>query len=439
MLALAVVFSAALEPTVAPLKAQHDMAHMGTTPGPSLPLGLASAMAGSGTSWLPDSSLVPMYHASIGRWSVMVHGALFAQYDTQTTDHGGRQFGLVDWEMASALRAVGPGVVGATLGTSVESFVDGPHGYPELLQSGGAYQDSRIANRQHPHPALMQLSVEYDQTVIRGLAVEAYAAAVGEPAVGPVAFTHRPSAANDPFAPLAHHWEDATHDQNGVLTAGLYSGRVKVEGSAFNARESDTGNDLPDYTGGRLDSYSARLSVAATGRTVLSAWTAYLFDHDPLDPGTGMQRYGASVLTALRGVNGGTWSTALVWGLDVHHHGAREHVHDPGAVVPVHHLGASALLETTLELGSRSAVFGRVEQVQKTADDLGFLGGDLSQSFTIHELTLGFARDLVEGERGRIGFGARAMVAWLPESLRLAYGTLTPTGGAVYLSLKPPR
>jgi hypothetical protein len=439
MLALAVVFSAALEPTVAPLKAQHDMMHMGTTPGPSLPLGLASAREGSGTAWLPDSSIVPMYHAAIGGWSVMVHGALFAQYDTQATVHGARQFGLVDWEMASALRAVGPGVVGATLGTSVESFIDGPHGYPELLQSGGAYQDSRIANRQHPHPALMQLSVEYDQTMFRGLAAEAYAAAVGEPAIGPVAFTHRPSAADDPFAPLAHHWEDATHDQDGVLTAGLYTSRVKIEGSAFNARESDTGKNLPDYTGGRLDSYSTRLSVAATGRTVVSAWTAYLFDHDPLDPGTGMQRYGASVLTALRGVDGGTWSTALVWGLDVHHHGAREHVHDPGAVAPVHHLGASALLETTLELGSRAAVFGRVEQVQKSADDLGFLGGDLSQSFTIREITLGFAHDLVGGERGRIGIGARAMVARLPESLRLAYGTLTPTGGAVYLTLKPPR
>ncbi|HEV8447645.1 MAG TPA: hypothetical protein VGQ44_12525 [Gemmatimonadaceae bacterium] len=439
MLVLAVLLPAALEPTIAPLAAQHDMMHMGTNSGPTLPLGLAAAKPGSGTSWLPDSSRVPMFHAAIGGWSVMLHGAVFAQYDTQTTIHGGRQFGLVDWEMAHALRAVGPGVIGVTLGTSLESFVDGPRGYPELLQSGGSYQDSRISNRQHPHPAVMQLSLEYDQPIIRGVAVEAYAAAVGEPAIGPVAFTHRPSAADDPFAPLAHHWEDATHDQNGVVTAGLYTSRVKIEGSAFNARESDAGDNLPDYAGGRLDSYSARLSVAATDRVVLSAWSGYLFDHDPLDPGTGMQRYGASVLTALRGVNGGTWSTALVWGLDVHHHGAREHVHDPSAVAPLHHLGASALLETTLELGSKSAVFGRVEQVQKTADDLGFLGGDLSQSFTIREVTIGVTRDLIAGDRGRIGVGVRAMMARLPESLRLAYGTLTPTGGAVYLTLKPPR
>src|SRR5262252_3002538 len=195
MLALAVLLRAALGTGVAPLAAQHDMARMEMTPSISLPLGLASARAGSGTSWLPDSSLVPMFHASIGGWSVMAHGALFAQFDTQATIHGGRQFGLVDWEMADALRAVGPGVIGVTLGTSLESFVDGPRGYPELLQSGGAYQDSRISNRQHPHPALMPLSIEYDQPIIRGMAVEAYAAAVGEPAIGPVAFNHRPSAA----------------------------------------------------------------------------------------------------------------------------------------------------------------------------------------------------------------------------------------------------
>jgi hypothetical protein len=439
MVALAAMLAAALEPTLAALPAQHDMSRMGPTSAASWPLGLALARAGSGTSWLPDSSQVPMFHAALGGWSVMVHGAVFAQYDTQSTIHGGRQFGIADWEMATALHPLGAGVVGAALGTSLESLVDGPQGYPELLQTGGSYQDARIANRQHPHPALMQLAMTYDRMLVPGLALSTYAAPVGEPAIGPVAFTHRPSAADDPFAPLAHHWEDATHDEDGVLTAGLYTSRVKLEGSAFNARESASGDNLPEYAGARLDSYSGRLSVAASDRVMLSAWSAYMFDHDPLDPGTGMQRYGASVLTALRGVGGGNWSTALVWGLDVHHHGAREHVHDPNAVVPPHHLGTSGLLETTLELGPRTAVFGRAEQVQKTADDLGFLGGDLGQSFTIRELSFGVARDLITSERGRIGVGVRGMMARVPESLRIAYGTRTPSGGAVYLSLMPPR
>lgn len=438
MLALAAL-SAALEASFAPLRAQHDMRRMEETRGFPLPLGLSSARVGSGTSWLPDSSVVPMYHAALGGWAVMVHGAMYAQFDTQTTIHGGRQFGISDWEMAAALRRLGDGVFGATLGTSLESLVDGPTGYPEILQTGGAHQGARIANREHPHPALMQLAASYDQTLVRWLALSTYAAAVGEPAIGPVSFNHRPSDGDDPFAPLAHHWQDATHVENGVVTAGLYTTRVKLEGSAFNARESENGNNLPDYAGARLDSYSGRLSLAATGRVMLSAWAGYLFDHDPLDPGTGMQRYGGSVLTAMNGVAGGTWSTSLVWGLDAHHHGAREHVHDPNTVVPPHHLGASALLETTLDLGSKTALFGRAEQVQKTADDLGFLGGDLGTSYTIRELSLGVSRDLVTGARGRVGLGARALLTRVPETLRLAYGTLTPLGASVYLSLKPPR
>ena len=437
MLALAAL-SAAL-PSFAPLRAQHDMTRMEETRGFSLPLGLPMARIGSGTSWLPDSSVAPMYHASLGGWAVMVHGAMFVQYDTQTTVHGGSQFGISDWEMASALRRLGGGIFGAMLGTSLESLVDGPTGYPEILQTGGAYQGARIANREHPHPALMQLAGSYDQTLTPWLALSTYAAAIGEPAIGPVSFNHRPSDGDDPFAPLAHHWEDATHTENGVVTAGLYTTRVKLEGSAFNARELQNGDNLPDYAGARLDSYSGRLSLAASGRVMLSAWAGYLFDHDPLDPRTGMQRYGASLLTAMNGIAGGSWSTSLVWGLDVHHHGAREHVHDSTAVLPPHHLGASGLLETTLDLGSKTALFGRAEQVQKTADDLGFLGGDLGTSYTIRDLSLGISRDLVASSRGRIGVGAYGLLTRVPETLHLAYGTLTPLGASVYLSLEPPR
>lgn len=439
MLVLAALLSAAVEPTFAPLAAQHDMARMSEASEISLPLAVPLMRLGSGTSWLPDSSHQSMIDATVGGWRLMVHGAVFGQYDKQNTIHGASQFGSIDREMATALRPAAGGVFAATLGTSFESLVDGPTGYPELLQSGGAYQDARIANRQHPNSALMQLSASYDRTLISGLAFSTYAAAVGDPAIGPVSFMHRPSATDDPFAPLAHHWEDATHDERGVVTAGLYTRRIKLEASAFNARESDGRDNFPDYTGARLDSYSSRLSVAANGRLTASAWAGYIFDHDPLDPGTGMQRYGASVLASLPGIAAGNWSSALVWGLDVHHHGAREHVHDPNAVIPAHHLGASGMFETTLDLGRRTSVFGRAEQVQKTADDLGFVGGDLAESFVIREATIGITRDILSDSHARFGIGARGTLNLLPESLHLAYGTRTPLGGALFVSLKPSR
>src|SRR5438270_5014221 len=40
---------------------------------------------------------------------------------------------------------------------------------------------------------------------------------------GPVAFPHRPSAADDPLAPISHHWQDGTHITFGVVTAGVFT------------------------------------------------------------------------------------------------------------------------------------------------------------------------------------------------------------------------
>src|SRR3989441_4098553 len=72
----------------------------------------------------------------------------------------------------------------------------------------------------------MELAALYERAVARNLAVSLYAAPVGEPAVGPAAFPHRPSAANDPLAPISHHWQDGTHITFGVLTAGVFTRNV---------------------------------------------------------------------------------------------------------------------------------------------------------------------------------------------------------------------
>jgi len=62
---------------------------------------------------------------------------------------------------------------------------------------------------------------------------------VGEPALGPVAFMHRASAADNPTAPLGHHTFDSTHIAFGVVTAAVDHGPWVIEGSVFNGREPD--------------------------------------------------------------------------------------------------------------------------------------------------------------------------------------------------------
>jgi hypothetical protein len=417
--------------------AQHDMARMpemSATASP-LALGLPLTRLGSGTSWLPDASPMRAIDWTAGRWMLMAHGAVFGQFDEQTGLRGDRQVGIADHEMLMALRAAGGGALRVDLMTSLESFVLGARGYPELLQTGGVSHRARIVNRQHADPPLMEASAAYEHSLTRGLAAQLYAGPIGEPALGPVSYLDRPSAATDPFAPIGHHWQDASHDAYGVVTAGIFTWLAKLEASAFNGREGTDDESVADhFRGARLDSYAARLTVAPTSHVVASGWAGYVFAHDALDPAIGMQRYGAAINTQL-----GRASTALVWGMNIHHHGVREHVHptDGSAPPPSHHLLNSALFESTVDVTPTTALYARLEQVQKTADDLGFLGGDLMQLFTIRDVALGASRDVASLGPTSLSVGARGSIDLLPETLRITYRTRTPVGVAVFVRVRP--
>jgi len=412
------------------------MAHMADGSTSALALGIPLTRLGSGTSWLPDASPMRSIDWTAGRWMLMAHGSVFGQFDQQTGLRGDDQLGIADHEMLMALRSLAGGALRLSAMTSLESFVIGEHGYPELLQTGGVYRGGRIVNRQHPDDPLMELSVSYERSLIPGLAAQLYGGPIGEPALGPVSYMDRPSAAVDPFAPLGHHWQDASHDAIGVATAGLFTRFAKLEASAFNGREwpgdSSFAARIRRVT---LNSYSARLSVAPSAHLIASTWAGYVYGHDPLDPAVGMQRYGAAINTAT-----GRTSTAIVWGLMIHHHGIREHFHpatDTSTPPPSYHISGSELIETTFDVTPRTSLYARLEQVQKTADDLGFLGGDLMQLFTIRDVALGATHDVMSLGPTGASIGARVSVDLLPETLRLDYHTRTPLGFAVFVRVRP--
>jgi hypothetical protein len=395
----------------------------------------ASRLA-SGTTWLPDSAVVPMLERRASGWSLMAHGKGFGMFDRQWTLHGDTRATLLDWEMGSASHAVGAGIFRATAMTSLESLFMPDTGYPQLMQTGETFHGRRVANTQHPHDLIGELSVAYDYPVMSALAFSVYGAAVGEPALGPVAYQHRPSDTDDPFAPLGHHWQDATHGSHGVATIGIYDRWVKLEGSVFNAREPDENRLDIDYGGARLDSYSGRVTMAPTANVVASAWAGYLNGHDPLAPGIAMQRYGASILSDTRGLHGGRLSTSLIWGLNNHHHDERLHDHD-AAVQPTHHLSSSVLLESTLGVGTRTQVFTRLEQTQPMADDLAFLGGNLMETFNVRAISLGAAHQFTTVRAFGVGVGGRLTFNFLPETLRYTYTTTHPAGFALYMTIAP--
>lgn len=417
----------------APRPMQHDMAAMAA----HSPLGLPQSRMGSGTSWLPDSSSFRAATAIWGRWMISLQGAVFGQYVDQSTKRGDQQLGITDWEMMMATRPLGDGFLHVHAMTSVEPFVLGGAGYPELLQNGGTYRHAPIHDRQHPHDALMELSSTYENSLTDDLAFSVYAGAVGEPALGPVAFMHRPSAENDPFAPIGHHWQDNTHQSFGVLTLGFNTRTLKIEGSLFNPREADENHLIVDYRDARLDAYAGRLSWAPTARIVASAWMGFLNAHERLDPTGRMHRYGVSIITSSRGPGRGRMSGTLLWGMNLHHHGSASHalVHgDPGA--SPHHKSSSWLAESNLEVGSRGAVFARVEQVQKNGAEFGFSGGDLTTLYDVRSIAAGGTYRIVAVGNAELSLGARAAVNFVPQALLANYGTRTPTGFAVYARLR---
>ena len=402
------------------------MRHMAAMPRmPERPFGIPMTRMGSGTAWLPDASAMRAWHIMAGPWILMVHGDAFLQYDHQGGPRGDDQVGSINWGMLMAMRQLAGGTVHLHGMVSAEPFTIGKRGYPLLLQSGETYQGGPLHDRQHPHDLFMELSALYEWPITRRLGFLVYAAPVGEPAIGPVAYMHRPSALNDPFAPLAHHWTDATHITYGVLTAGLFTRTVKLEGTLFNGREPD--EDRYDFDFHPLDSYGVRLSANPTPHWALSASYGYLKEPEALHPEENQRRLGASVLHTVRHGREGEWASALIYG-------GNRHVTAGGGVSGRWEHGL--IVESNLQLDRANSVFGRAEYVRKSAEDL-VIAGAADQEFGIGTLSLGYVREVAAFRGATLGLGARGALNLVPRSLEGVYGSRTPVGLALFLRVRP--
>lgn len=380
---------------------------------------------GSGTAWLPDASAMRAWHFTAGPWMLMVHGDAFLQYDHQGGPRGADQLGSINWGMIMAMRQVSGGTLHLHGMASAEPLTIGARGYPLLLQSGETYQDQPLHDRQHPHDLFMELSALYERAISPRLGVMLYVAPVGEPGIGPVAYMHRPSALNDPFAPLGHHWTDATHITYGVLTAGLFTKHAKLEGTLFNGREPD--EDRYDFDFHPLDSYGARLSVNPTPHWALSASYGYLEKPEALHPDENQRRLGASILHTVRLGSQGEWATALVYG-------ANKHIPATGVAGSWEH---SIMAESNLQLDRANTVFGRAEYVRKGGEELRLAGPLQDQEFDIGTLSVGYIREFAGFSGATVGLGARGAINLIPGSLESTYGSRTPVGLAVFLRIRP--
>jgi hypothetical protein len=383
-------------------------------------LGIPMTRHGSGTAWLPDDSPMRAFHARVGGWDTMLHGNLFVGYDVQGTDEGDSEVVSQNWIMGMASHGLLGGTFGVRTMLSLEPLTLGDNGYPLLMQTGETLDGEPLVDRQHPHDLFMEVAADYQREIAGGVAFELYGALAGEPALGPVGFPHRPSAMPDPLAPLSHHWQDSTHITFGVVTAGVFTRAMKLEGSWFNGREPDEERYDLDLRG--FDSLSTRLSVNPARQWSLQASYGYLDSPEALEPDVSVQRVTASATHAASLGMRRSWTSMAGWGRNMPSDG-----HDSDSV----------LLETAADLGAWGVTFARAEYVLKTGHDFDFPEEMAELELPVTSLSLGHVQPVLDISGVETAIGVVGSVGYVADELEPRYGTRTPLGMMAFVQVQP--
>jgi len=376
---------------------------------------LPSPHQGSGTSWQPASVAGYEWMWRSSGWDLMAHGVIFIDYNQQGGPRGVGKAESVNWGMLMEQHRLGKGTILFRQMFSAESLTSPHPGFPELFQTGETYHGEPLIDHQHPHNVFAELSALYLVSLGNKVSWELYGGPSAEPALGPVTYIHRASAAELPMAPLSHHLQDSTHTSFGVVTTGFVIDRVKLEASAFNGREPNEQRWSIQLAA--LDSWSGR-AIVAPGRNWAAQYSIGRLEHpEALEPGS-QWRQTASV-EYNRPLQDGSWATTAVWG----------RVHKIATGVNLN----SYLLESTLNFSRRNYAFTRLELVDK--DEL-LQELVIPSTDRIGAYTFGGVRDLIQNKAWQMGLGADVTFYSKPASLDSAYGN-SPVSFQVFVRFRP--
>ncbi len=354
---------------------------------------------------------------STATWQFMQDGVVFTEFNRQGGPRGGNEFAVPNWWMGMAARSAGKGILTFTGMFSLDTATLGKDGYREIFQVGETLDGVPLVDRQHPHDLFMQLAASWRIPITSRTGFTMVGGPVGEPALGPVAFMHRPSAAEIPFAPLSHHVFDSTHISFGVVTAAVDHGPWVVEGSAFNGREPDENRWDIDF--GALDSVSGRVWFRPRNTWEFQASTGRLKDPEELEPGN-VQRTTTSASWFMRDGDDYT-AVAGGYGVNAADHGRRHAVF--GEIMK--HFGLNSLLARTEVLQVETAALRRDNQVDARRRD------------TLGAFTVGGVRDVLRWRGFEGGFGGAATFYAVPEQLTSTHGK-HPVSFQLFFRLRPP-
>lgn len=376
----------------------------------------------SGTSLEPDTVSPPMLMDMHGQWMLMLHGQASVVEQQQTGSRGHDKLFSANWFMPMAQREMGHGQLTLRTMLSLEPATISGRYYPELFQQGETAFGKPIVDGQHPHNLFMEIAALYDYHASERLLLSIYAAPVGDPALGPVAYPHRTSAAEDPLAPLGHHLEDSTHISYEVLTGGATLGPVHWEASGFHGREP--GENRWTIAVGGLDSWSTRLTVAPARAWAMQYSIGHLHSPEALHPEENVLRQTASIAYHHawgRGHDASTLDGLLLWGRN----------HTIGT--PTNANGY--LIEATGQIRKRDSLWTRVENVDRTTDLLGALApAEESVVGRVQAYTAGYAHRIYRNGGSWYDLGAQATFYDTPAALKGLYGD-HPIGVAAVLNV----
>jgi hypothetical protein len=163
---------------------------------------------------------------------------------------------------------------------SLEPFtIPDDDGYPQLLQYLPENESSAggpIINRMRPQNLIGEAALHVGWKPTANSVLHLYAALVGDPALGTVPFAMRSSGADLPEAPFSYDLQETFHDSTSVITAGIGTRWISVEGSVFH--DAVTQGDHTEIDSGDIDSRSIRLTLSPTPNFLIQISRGMLAD-----------------------------------------------------------------------------------------------------------------------------------------------------------------
>ena len=286
---------------------------------------------------------------------------------------------------------------------SLEPFTLRDVGSPQVFQTGETFNGAPLIDYQHPHDLIMNLGAEFSRAV-GASTVSIQGHAVGPAPYGPPVFMHRPSAVENPQAPLSHHYLDAAHITPGVVAIGIERAGFTFEAGAFHGQEPD--EDRLDLDTGALDSYGGRLSWAD------GPWSVQISGAD-LETPERLSPYDATRVTSSVSYFKGDANRSIAWmaafGQNREVFGNLE----------------AYLVEGTRRFSS-NVFYVRAESVEKDILDAGFHPIGVAHTHRpslVSALTLGYSRDVASRTWGRFGIGGDVTGYLVPDNLEESYGS----------------